>query len=91
MGLAVGGGSFVADIAHEVILPHINKSAKLSNVESALLQLAVSGLATSLILIEGASAPLANLFNMVLLGAGSAVAGSYLENNFLGGTSNMLY
>jgi hypothetical protein len=84
-------GSLAADIAHDYILPNINKDSKLTNIESALLQLGVSGAATSGILVYGAGAPVQNIPNMFLLGAGSAVAGDYINSKFITQSSGLLF
>jgi len=87
IGLAVAGGSLIASQAHDWLLPYINKSEKMSNIESALLQIGISGGGTAAILVYGAHAPVSNIPNMFLLGAGSSVAGEYIYVKFISGQS----
>ena len=91
IGLAVAGGSITADLAHDYLLPHINKSAKLTQIESTLLQIGVTGAATSAIIIYGLGAPVENLPTTFLLGAGSAVAGDYIDVKLFKTTASSLF
>ena len=91
IGIAVGGGSLIASQAHDWLLPYINKSQRMSNIGSALLQLGISGAGTAAILIYGAKAPVSNLPNMFILGSGSAIAGEYIYTKFISGKSNILF
>jgi len=92
IGTAVGGASLVSNMAHDYVLPHINKSAKskLTNVESALLQIGTAGAATSIILVYGSNMPPSNLSTSFLVGSASAIAGEYVGDVALG-KSNMLF
>lgn len=67
IGSACAGASLISDLSHDYVLPHINKSQKLSSVESSLLQIGTSGAATAGLLIYGSGAPMSNLPTMFML------------------------
>lgn len=90
-GVACAGASVVSDVAHDFVLPHINKSDKLTTVESSLLQIGTSGLATSGLLIYGSGAPASNFMNCFALGAGSAIGGTYIYDKFISGSGSLLF
>lgn len=91
VGSAVAGASLISDFMHDMILPHINKSQKLTNIESALLNIAVAGGATGAILIYGSGASVSGLPMSFMLGAGSVVGGNYIFDKFVSQTSALLF
>lgn len=91
IGIAVALASLLADVAHDFVFPHILKSARLSTIESALMQIAVSAVATVGLLVYGSGAPKNNIGNMALLGAGSVIGGAYAYDKFLGTGSGNLF
>ena len=87
----VAGASFIFDLSHDYVLPHINKNQKLTNIESALLQIGTSGAATAEILVYGSQAPNSAIPIAFLTGAASAMAGDYITSKFILGNSNLLF
>lgn len=82
IGLGAAGGSVVADLAHQYVLPHIPGNEKLADKEAALLSVVASGLgsyaATRLIGNSGFA-----IIPTVGVGAGSFLAGDYVYHHVL--------
>ena len=91
VGTAVAGASLISDFMHDMILPHINKNQKLTNIESALLNITTAGLGTAGILIYGTNAPMQTLPLSFVVGAGSVIGGDYIFDKFVSQTSALLF
>lgn len=77
IGTAVGLSSVAASLGHDYILPHIPLDQKYNNIESAALGIGLSG-GSSAYLMSGLTFD-SNMRNSFLLGAGSYVAGEYID------------
>ena len=90
IGVATASGSLISDLSHDYLLPHINKNAKLTNIESALLQLSTSAAGTSGVLLLSGM-PTNNIANAALLGAASSVVGDYVNSKFISPGASLLF
>ena len=87
IGLANAGASVAADLSHDYILPHIPQPQQFANIESAALGIGVSGGTTAYLLSSGRIGSETTM-NAFLLGAGSYVAGDYIDHTVFRGGSN---
>lgn len=91
-GVAIGCASLIADITHDFVLPHIQKSTpKWAHLESALLQIGIAGAGTFLVLSGIFGADKSKWMNQALLGAGSVMAGEYVYKKVLLGTGEAVF
>lgn len=81
IGVSNGIASVGADLAHSYVLPMIPGNAKFANVESAALGIGISGGATAFLLNRENVGSERGL-NAFLLGAGSYIAGDYVDDKF---------
>ena len=86
LGFALGfGSSFLSELTHNYILPHIPGNAKYQHLESMVLSVATSGGAFAIgarLLNENITMTEARTFAMA--GAAAEVLSSYVATNFLG-------
>lgn len=83
-GLGVAG-SFLADMAHDYVLPHISKDDRLRHVEGALFAPAVSAATfyAGLTLLHPSAVAEAGRTMVLVQGAGSELAAQWLYENIL--------
>lgn len=93
IGGAVAAADLVSELAHQYVFPLINKSEKLTKIESALLQIGLAGGVTAGLLVYGSSAPrdLTSIGYAFGVGSISVIAGDYAFVNFVKPGGGLLF
>ncbi len=83
IGLAVGGSVLIGQVAKNYVLPYIPRNSAFAESEGRMLTPALAGVANAGLLYTVSDGSMSIIGKNFLVGAGSAVGGSYLSDTWI--------